>query len=305
MKIIRPATIGDSELTASNVAETDEAEYSSATTYADGDLVMVTGTAGGAATATHKIYESQAGSNTGNDPTTDDGTYWTVVSSTNRFKMFDNIVQDQTIRAGGIDVTVTTGTVVNSIGFFNVDAASIQIIMDDPTDGVVYNQTFDLISTSGIQDWYAYFFEPIVRTTEIAVTGLPPYSTADIQMIFSDTGIAKCGICAIGQQADIGLSQHGMSLSIIDYSVKSTDASGRVTITPGDYVDTVEVDVVLNTDQIGTVKDVLTDIRTEPVVWIPEDDNSAYLVFGYYREFDVIVSNPTLSRCSLEIEGLV
>jgi len=305
MKIIRPATIGDSELTASNVAETDEAEYSSATTYADGALVMVTGTAGGAATATHKIYESQAGSNTGNDPTTDDGTYWTVVSSTNRFKMFDNIVQDQTIRAGGIDVTVTTGTVVNSIGFFNVDAASIQIIMDDPTDGVVYNQTFDLISTSGIQDWYAYFFEPIVRTTEIAVTGLPPYSTADIQMIFSDTGIAKCGICAIGQQADIGLSQHGMSLSIIDYSVKSTDASGRVTITPGDYVDTVEVDVVLNTDQIGTVKDVLTDIRTEPVVWIPEDDNSAYLVFGYYREFDVIVSNPTLSRCSLEIEGLV
>ena len=305
MKIIRPATIGDSELTASNVAETDEAEYSSATTYADGDLVMVTGTAGGAATATHKIYESQAGSNTGNDPTTDDGTYWTVVSSTNRFKMFDNIVQDQTIRAGGIDVTVTTGTVVNSIGFFNVDAASIQIIMDDPTDGVVYNQTFDLISTSGIQDWYAYFFEPIVRTTEIAVTGLPPYSTADIQIIFTDTGIAKCGKCAIGQQADIGLSQHGMSLSIIDYSVKSTDASGRVTITPGDYVDTVEVDVVLNTDQIGTVKDVLTDIRTEPVVWIPEDDNSAYLVFGYYREFDVIVSNPTLSRCSLEIEGLV
>ena len=83
MKLIRPETITDSIFQSSTVAETDEAEWASGTTYADGDLVMVTSTAGGAATATHKIYESQAGSNTGNDPTIDDGTYWTEVSSTN------------------------------------------------------------------------------------------------------------------------------------------------------------------------------------------------------------------------------
>jgi hypothetical protein len=56
------------------------------TTYADGDRVIVT-------TGYHKIYESQQAANTGNDPTTDDGTWWLEVSSTNRWKMFDAIVQ--------------------------------------------------------------------------------------------------------------------------------------------------------------------------------------------------------------------
>ena len=305
MKIIRPATIGDAELTSSNVTEADEAEYSSATTYALNDLVMVTGTGGGAATATHKIYKSAAGSNTGNDPTTDDGTYWTVVSSTNRFKMFNDIVQEQTVRAGGIDVTINISSVVNAIGLINVDAASATIVMTDATEGVVYNKTFSLVSTSSIQDWYAYFFEPIVRQTQLAVAGLPPYSSADIDVTLTDTGTAKCGACVLGQFADLGFSQHGASLGIIDYSVKATDATGRVTITPGDYVDTMEVDVILDTPKVGQVKTVLTEIRTTPVVWIAEDDNPDYVVYGYYREFDVIVSNPTLSRCALQIEGLV
>jgi len=80
VKIIRPETITDSIFQSSTVTEADESEWASGTTYADAALVMVTGTGGGAATATHKIYESQQGSNTGNDPTIDDGTYWVEVS---------------------------------------------------------------------------------------------------------------------------------------------------------------------------------------------------------------------------------
>ena len=305
MKLIRPETITDSIFQSSTVAETDEAEWASGTTYADGDLVMVTSTAGGAATATHKIYESQAGSNTGNDPTIDDGTYWTEVSSTNRWKMFDSIVQDQTTKAGGFNVVLQSPNVVNAIGLINVDAASITIEMVDSVEGTVYDETFNMVSDSGINDWYAYFFEPIVRDDRLAVTGLPPYANADITVTFTDTGTAKCGACVIGQFADLGFSQHGMNLSIIDYSTKSTDASGRVTITPGAFSDKMEVDVVLDTSTFKQVKDVLTDVRTTPCVWVAEDDNRGSIIYGYYREFDIILSNPTLSRCALEIEGLI
>ena len=305
MKLIRPETITDSIFQSSTVAETDEAEWASGTTYADGDLVMVTSTAGGAATATHKIYESQAGSNTGNDPTIDDGTYWTEVSSTNRWKMFDSIVQDQTTKAGGFNVVLQSPNVVNAIGLINVDAASITIQMVDAVEGTVYDETFNMVSDSGITDWYAYFFEPIVRDDRLAVTGLPPYASADITITFTDTGTAKCGACVIGQFADLGFSQHGMNLSIIDYSTKSTDASGRVTITPGAYSDKMELDVVLDTSTFKQVKDVLTDVRTTPCVWVAEDDNRGSIIYGYYREFDIILSNPTLSRCALEIEGLI
>ena len=134
---------------------------------------------------------------------------------------------------------------------------------------------------------------------------MPPYSNASIAVTINSTTAAKAGALIIGQFADIGLSQHGASLSIIDYSTKTTDAQGRISITEGPYADKMEVDVILDTSQIGAANTVLTSLRTTPAVFIAEDNNDDLLIYGYYREFDIILSNPTISRISLEIEGLV
>lgn len=299
MKLIRPETVTDTIFQSSDVPEDDYSAWLVGTTYADGDRVIVT------TPNIHKIYESQQGSNVGNDPTTDDGTYWLEVSSTNRWKLFNGIVQEQTEQAGGMEYVLQSPTVVNSLALINVDCGEVTVQMEDATEGVVYDETFSLISDSGIQDWYAYFFEPIVRDDRLAILDLPPYANADITVTFTDTGTAKCGALILGQFADLGFSQHGANFSIIDYSVKATDAEGRVTITDGPYANKLEVDVVLDTSAFGVARNVLTDLRTTPVVWIAEEDNRNSIVYGYYREFDIILSNPTTSRCSLEIEGLV
>jgi hypothetical protein len=304
MKIIRPVTITDSIFQSSTVPEADQAEWLSGTTYHFGNLVMVTTTANGAATATHKIYSSVQ-SQAGNDPTVDDGTNWTEVSSTNRWKMFDAVVQDQTVNATSINTVLQSPTVVNSLALLNVDGTTVVVTVTDAVEGVVYNETFNLTSYSGIQDWYAYFFEPIVRKNQLALTDLPPYSNASISVTINSGADAKVGALVIGQFADLGLSQHGASISIIDYSTKTTDAQGRVTITDGPYADKMDVDVVLDTSQIGQAKTTLSSLRTTPAVWVAEDNNDDLVIYGYYREFDIILSNPTISRLSLEIEGLV
>ena len=298
MKIIRPVTIDDAVFQSSDVPENDYAAWAVGTTYAAGDRVIVT-------TGYHNIYQSVQSTNVGNDPTTDDGTWWTLVSSTNRWKMFNAVVQEQTVQATQIDTTLQSPTVVNAIALLNVEATTIEITVTDSVEGVVYDETFNMTSYSGIQDWYAYFFEPIVRESQLAVTDLPPYANADINIIINANADAKCGAVVIGQFADLGLSQHGASVSIVDYSVKNTDDQGRVTITEGAYADKMEVDVVLDTSQMGQVKKTLTSLRTTPSVWIAEDGNSDLVIYGYYREFDIILANPTTSRCSLEIEGLV
>ncbi len=298
MKIIRPVTIDDAVFQSSDVPENDYAAWAGGTTYADGDRVIVT-------TGYHKIYESQQAANTGNDPTTDDGTWWLEVSSTNRWKMFDAIVQDQTVQATQIVTTLQSPTVVNSMAFLNVAATTIEVTVTDAVEGVVYDETFNMTSYSGIQDWYAYFFEPIIRKDQLAITDLPPYANASIEVTINANADAKIGALVMGQFADLGLSQHGASLSIIDYSTKTTDAQGRVTITDGPYADKMEVDVVLDTSQIGNANSTLSSLRTTPAVWIAEDNNDDLVIYGYYREFDIILSNPTISRLSLEIEGLV
>ena len=298
MKIIRPVTIDDAVFQSSDVPENDYAAWAGGTTYAAADRVIVT-------TGYHNIYESAQAGNTGNDPTTDDGTWWTLVSSTNRWKMFNAIVQEQTVQANQIVATLQSPTVVNSMAFLNVAATTIEVTVTDSVEGVVYDETFNMTSYSGIQDWYAYFFEPIIRKDQLAITDLPPYANASIEVTINANADAKIGALVMGQFASLGLSQHGASLSIVDYSTKTTDAQGRVTITDGPYADKMEVDVVLDTSQIGQANSTLSSLRTTPAVWIAEDNNDDLVIYGYYREFDIILSNPTISRLSLEIEGLV
>jgi len=298
MKVIKSQAVTDTTLTATDVPENDYAAWAVGTTYADGDRVIVT------TPNIHTIYESQQGSNVGNNPTTDDGTWWTAVSSTNAWKMFNNVIQEQTIQTDGIDVTLEQSQVVTALSAVNVDCESIDVIITDPTDGEIFNQNYPMISYSGITNWYDYFFLPIERKSDLAVIGLPPYVTASINVVFNGSGDIKVGALVLGTALTIGDSQYGASFGIIDYSTKSVDSQGRTTITEGTYSDEADIDVVIQTSRFGEVKKILTDLRNQPTVWVPSEETDGTLIYGYYREFEVLYSGPVVAMCTLSIEGL-
>tara|TARA_R110002073_G_scaffold288431_2_gene453215 strand:- start:452 stop:1375 length:924 start_codon:yes stop_codon:yes gene_type:complete len=306
MKVIKSNTVTPTTLTATDVPETDTTEWTSSATFAANATCMVTTTSNGASVATHKIYKNIiVGNNQGNDPTTDDGTKWSEVSSTNRFKMFNNVVQEQTSKANIIDVTITPAVVTTALAAINVDCASITVTVTDPSEGQVYNQTFPMTSYSGITNWYDYFFTAINRKNELGVLGLPPYSSAAIKVVFNDSGeTAKVGALVLGTSSIIGDSQYGASFGIIDYSTKTVDSQGRTTITAGAFSDEADIDVVIETGRFAEVKKILTDLRTTPSVWIADDNTEGTIIYGYYREFDVLLTGPVVSMCTLSIEGL-
>ena len=306
MQIITAQEITNSTLTSSSVPQVDTTEWTSGGSFAIDDTCMVTTTANGAAVATHLIYKSiHIGTNTGHDPTASDGTtYWTPLYSTNRWKMFNTTVQQQTELAGGFDVVITPAAIVSGISAVNVDCESITILMVDPVEGTVFNQTYSMISDSGITSWYAYFFTPIQRDSDLAVLGLPPYSTAVITVTFTDTGTAKCGALVLGVTQTIGISQYGASFGIMDYSTKTTDSSGNVTIDVGSFSDTADVDVLIETAQFAQIKKVLTAARSVPTVWIVEPNVQGLIIYGYFREFNILMTNPNVSLTTLSIEGL-
>lgn len=299
MKVIKSQAVTDTTLTATDVPENDYAAWLVGTTYAAADRVIVT------TPNIHNIYESVQSANTGNDPVTDDGTWWTRVSSTNRWKMFNDVVQEQTTQADVIDVSITPAAVTTALAAINVDCANITVVVTDPLEGEVYNQTFPMTSYSGITNWYDYFFTAIDRKKELSVLGLPPYSAAVIDVTFNDSGeTAKVGALVLGTSANIGDSQYGASFGIIDYSTKTVDAQGRTTVTAGTYSDEADIDVVIETGRFAEVKKILTDLRTTPSVWIAEDNTEGTIIYGYYREFDVLLTGPVVSMCTLSIEGL-
>lgn len=299
MKIITAEDITDSTLTSSSVPETDHAAWSSGTTYALDDYVIVT------TPNIHKIYKSKQNSNLNHDPVTDTtATWWSDEGSTNRWKMFNTTVQQQTLKSGGFNVVITPATIFSGLSVVNADCESITVLMVDPVEGTVWNETYSMISDSGITSWYAYFFTPITRDSDLAVLGLPPYANAVLTVTFTGSGDVKCGALVIGVARTIGISQYGASFGIMDYSTKSTDSAGNVSILAGSFSDTVDVDVIIETPRFAEVKKILTDARSVPSVWVVEEDTDGLIVYGYFREFSILMTNPTVSLTTLSIEGL-
>lgn len=300
MKIIQPITVTDAVLTSSNVPENDFAEWASGTTYAEGDKVIVL--------SNHRIYESLVGGNVGNDPTTDDGTNWLDIGATNRWRSFDKTVTYQTTNTTSVEYEFDPQSLTNSIAFFNLDAKDIQVTMTDPTDGVVYDETILLVDNGVVGNWWGYFFEPIIRKTEVVLFDLPSYIQATLDVsINAETGdTAKVGQIVFGNEKTLGLTAYGTSIGIQDYSTKDTDAFGNVVVTERRFAQLVDYDIKLATSAVRDVQKTLASYRATPLVYSGTDDGTyGDLVYGYYRSFGINISSPSFSDATIEVEGLV
>lgn len=297
MIIIQPVPVTVAMLTASNVPENEYPAWT-AGTYTLGQRRIYN----------HRIYEVIVASTTAQPDVGAAATppSWLDIGATNRFKMFDQIISTQTTYASEIDVTITPGSIVNAAAFFGLTANFITVVMTDPVEGVVFNETRSLQDNTNIIDWYSYFFEPITFKPDTVFLGLPAYGNAAINVIIdAGAGNAQVGEVVIGRQRTLGVSNFGTSVSIIDYSIKSTDDFGNTVIVQRAYSKRADYEVTVETNAIASVQKALADIRTTPTVFIGDGNRPETVVYGFYKQFNIVLSTPSISDCSIEVEGLV
>lgn len=61
---------------------------------------------------------------------------------------------------------------------------------------------------------------------------------------------------------------------------------------------------VMPTSAIDDVARNLAALRASPVLWIGSESFESLTVYGFYKEFSIDLAYPTVSYCSLTIEGL-
>lgn len=296
LKVTQPITITDSNMT-STVPETDYAAYNAATTYAVGNRVI--------RTQTHRIYESLVASNIGNTPETSP-TKWLDIGPTNKYAMFDTVNSTQTSQATSIVVTITPGQVVNTVGLLNLDATSVRVKMTSSPTGTVYDTTVNLNDNGTINDWYQYYFTPIQRRTDVVFTDLPSYGNGVIEITITYTsGTAKCGTCIVGFSKTLGnFVTLGASVGIQDYSRKEKDQFGNYILIQRSYSKKMKCMLTIENTQIDAFQSFMASLRTTPCLWIGNENYSSTYIYGFYKDFDVVINYPTFSECNLEIEGL-
>jgi hypothetical protein len=295
MKVISPITLTSGMITSSNAVET-YSNYAAGTTYALGAKVIYG----------NFTYESLVSSNVGNQPDISP-TKWLEIGPSNKWAMFDNRVDTQTTRATPLDVVITPSAVINSLALLNMDATSVIIDITDGANGPsIYSNTINLDDTS-ILDWYMYFFEPYDFRRDVVLTNIPPYSTAVINISIVNTGSTSAiGNVVLGNIAELGGTQYGVGVGIRDYSIKETDDFGNTTFLVRAFSKRMQAQVFLNNSSLNYVVRTLTSLRAVPAVWIGSEspELEPLIVYGFYRDFNIDISYPTNSLCSIEIEGL-
>jgi hypothetical protein len=301
LSIIQPVELTDAMLISSDVAENDYPAWATGTTYVIGDRVIVV--------ATHKIYESLQNSNTGNNPTTSP-TFWIEVGPTNRWAAFDTSVSSQTVTDGGTDPKISyvikPNFAINAVAFLNViNASKLTIELDDPVYGIVYTKVVDFSFLPLTSDWYAWFFGQKIQPTQHVSLDLPAFTNAELKIEFEGNTNLAVGVIMFGQQQKFGLGvKYGARLGIQDYSIKQTNEFGETNLLVRAFAKRANFDLFLNDFEIDNFQNFLSSIRAKPVLWVGTNDFESTVLFGFYKNFDILISYTNAADCNLEIEGL-
>lgn len=296
MKVIKSIETTDAILTYSNIAEDEHPAWLSGTSYNVNARVIYK----------HKIYERIV---TGAGVTTPDldQVNWLYISYTNRYRMFDNILYSTSEKVGGIHFTLTPNQSVDSLAILNVNASSVRVVITDPALGVIYDSTIDLASVSEVTDYYTYFYSPLVARLNTAVfTDLPIAPTATIDVyISSGTALVSVGEVVYGIKKVVGRTNYGTSIGIKSYSRKEFDEFGNVTVVKRKNSKYCEYDIDIDNYMLSDIQRFFSDIDSVPCVFIGNETMDELIVYGFYSDFKATISFPSVSKCTLRVEGLL
>ena len=248
-------------------------------------------------------YESLKAANTGHAPSISPE-WWLPLGVENRLRMINGSVASQTTNPEQIVVHLTPGRVITTLAILNANAQSVRIVMDDPDEGPVYDETVSLVLPAG--SWSRWYRMPILRDTRMLVMDLPAYSQATLTVTITNAGgIAACGELVVGRAIVLGSTAMGASASMDDYSVKVRDKWGGWTIKEGGFSDTARFQVFVDDEMVDRIRDTLTPYRARACLYIGAPDFRSLWTWGFFESFDEIFSDYGVSDCNLSTQGIV
>jgi hypothetical protein len=202
--------------------------------------------------------------------------------------------------------TVRPGSAVNAvaaIGLTGVQTIRIRMVSD--AYGTVYDKTITRYALPLDSSWFSWFFGRRTDTLYSYYADLPSYIDAQIIIDFTGLSSLAVGSLLIGNSNAWGMAvQHGTTLGIRDYSKKETNEWGDIVLTQRAFSKKAQFPLVLDSTSVDSFFDYLASIRATPCLWIASDAYASSVIFGFYQDFEILISYPTVAECNLTIEGL-
>jgi hypothetical protein len=217
--------------------------------------------------------------------------------ATERWLSFDGKVTNQAAAATSITYELHPGVAIDSMALLNIEAETVVVERRHGTFGGAAAETWTEDTYDNTNELYV---SDIVKTN--FGTDADPYFTI---IISNSLSTAKVGEIVIGNKESIGTTQFSPTVGILDYSVKEVDTFGNYTVLERAYSKRLTCSTVVYNNVLDLTYNILAARRALPSVWVGSEDYASMIVYGFYKDFSIVLSYPTFSVCELEIEGLV
>lgn len=304
MRVIVPNQL---ELLTCSVAESNAVDgpaWSAAASYNLGDAVRYK----------HISYKSLADGNKGMNPELNwsgTGSIWKKMGATTPYRMLDEYVETQTSTTGNLSFCVPYDN-ANSFALLNLtgDSARIRIYDDDDEENpVFYDETISLKQDIFHISLWEYNYLPIINIPNFVQTDMPDIVSGKLCVeIFASGDTAAVGHVLVGNSQELGYTQYGAEVSLIDYSRKEVDEFGRVTLVRRSCAHRIRLPIYLHPEQSDYVGQVLDELRGIPALWVGDNEtrgHSSLTAYGWMEEYSKTYEGPDEVQLTLEIQGLI
>lgn len=288
MRLTPPMTIPDGALTSS--APDPAPAWNSVTAYVVGDV----------RSKNRRLFKA-TGNNTNKDPEVEKSV-WLDVGPMNEWAMFDYEISTQTVDTDELQVTIDLPGRIDTLGLFNVDAASVNITL--LKGGVeVYNQDFSMVSYLGIANYWDHHFNRVKRRRTLYVTGLPIVTGLTLIVTATGTGMVGIGQAVFNRSDDLGGTLYGAEAGYLSYSNIQADPDfGKRTIVKRDYKKQGSFDVWIANAYTDYVYDVVTSYDATPVMICASDKFNMMIYFCLIITAKIVVPYNSHSTMRIQLE---
>jgi hypothetical protein len=321
-KVTKITPIMDSYILSNNVVESAEQIFNPLTIYGFGELVRTEGV------DEHRIWRSVHGitatyptGNVGYSPLAelniDKPVHWSLVSSTNRYSIFDTSQSTQTKNLGSIQYVLGNGLPrFNLISILNItNAKEVICSVKNNANIEIFNETKQMVSNAGINNLWRWLFWPRNSKKSVVFLDLTPLEGCTVTITINGStpetevgaGLYVIGN-SIGFDERLGVTSvdYGATTSGRDFSIRQEDEF------TGDYrfkrgLNTVDgkFTFFIKKELYDLWNETYKSIGPEPFLFTATNLFDSTNIFGIFGKSDASITHPTHCRVDVEIKGLV
>lgn len=282
----------------SSVPETDFAVWAAPTAYSVGNKVI--------RTSTHRIYQRLIAGTTATAPELD-AINWLDIAPTNRWAMFDGVVGTKTTAMQSLTVVMRPSG-VDGLGLLELVGQTATIVMKDAPGGVVIlNRVIQLDGTL-VTSFYDWFYKPYQQLTDVVLTDLlSSYVSNELTITITGSSTVSIGVCKFGPITNIGDLKYGAKIGISSLSVKSFDAFGNALITKRGFRKIADFSIVTQATDFNGIFRKLSSLDAVACIYVGSEltGYEPFLVYGFFKDFNMSVDYISHHLCTASIEGLI